>query len=83
VYSAGATDVERLLLLEDCVFVNAKLSTAAMAYAVGGAAAQTEGLILLRNCTTVNCNATIEASRGIYVDGAVPTFATSGKAVAS
>lgn len=83
VYSAGATDVERLLLFENCVFLNAKLSTASMAYAVGGAATQTEGLIVLRYCTVANCNATIEASRGIYIDGAVPTFATSGKAVAS
>lgn len=83
VYAAGATDVERLLLMEDCVFVNAKLSSAVIANAVGAGAAQTEGIILLKDCASVNCTVMAQAGVGIYVAGAVPTFATTGVAKAS
>ena len=83
VYAAGATDVERLLLMEDCVFVNAKLSSAVIANAVGAGAAQTEGIILLKDCASVNCTVMAQASVGIYVAGAVPAFATTGVSKAS
>ena len=83
VYGANATDVERMLMLKDCTFFNNPLSGATPAHAVGFGAAQTQGGVLLKNCSSVDHTVMAEASVGIYVDGAVPTFATTGVSVAS
>lgn len=83
VYGANATDVERMLLMKDCTFISNALGAATPAHAVGFGAAQTQGTVILKNCTSVDHTVMVEAAVGIYVDGAVPTFATSGVAVAS
>lgn len=83
VYGANATDVERMFLMKDCTFFNNPLSSGTPAHAVGFGAAQTQGAVILKNCTSVDCTIMAEAAVGIYVDGAVPTFATSGVSVAS
>lgn len=83
VYGANATDVERLFYMKDCLFYNAKLASGVPAHAVGFGAAQTEGSVILKNCTSVNCTVMAQAAVGIYVDGAVPTFGTSGVSVAA
>jgi len=83
VYGANATDVERMLLMKNCSFVNNVLSAATPAHAVGFGAAQTQGSVLLQDCASVDHTVMAEASVGIYVAGSVPTFATSGVAVAS
>lgn len=78
IYGANATDVERMLYVRDTLFLNNPLSAATPAHAVGFGAAQTEGAVILKNCTSVDCTVMAQASVGIYVDGAVPTFATTG-----
>ena len=83
IYGANATDVERLFMVKDSTFYNAKLASGVPAHAVGFGAAQTEGSVILKNCTSVNCTIMAEAAVGIYVDGAVPTFGTSGVSVAA
>ena len=83
VYGANATDVERMFLMKDCTFFNNPLSSGTPAHAVGFGAAQTQGAVVLKNCTSVDCTVMAQAAVGIYVDGAVPTFATSGVSVAS
>lgn len=83
VYGANATDVERMFLMKDCTFFNNPLSAGTPAHAVGFGAAQTQGAVILKNCTSVDCTVMAQAAVGIYVDGAVPTFATSGVSVAS
>ena len=82
-YGANATDIERMCLLKDCTFYNNPLSSGTPAHAVGFGAAQTQGCVILKNCTSVDCTVMAQASRNIYVDGAVPTFATTGVSVAS
>jgi hypothetical protein len=72
-----------MLLAKNCTFVNSTLAAADPAHAVGFAAAQTEGVVLLQDCASVNCTVMAEAAVGIYVAGAVPTFATTGVAVAA
>lgn len=81
VYGANATDVERLLLMKNCVFINSTLASADPAAAVVFGAAQTQGVVLLKDCTSVLCTVMKTASMGTYVDGAVPTQNTSGVAV--
>lgn len=81
VYGANATDVERELTLEQCKFLNNPLSAATPAHAVGFGAAQTEGSVFLKDCSSVDHTVMAQASVGVYVDGAVPTFATSGVSV--
>jgi len=83
VYGANATDVERMLMFNGCTFFNNPLSAATPAHAVGFGAAQTQGAVFLKNCSSVDHTIMVEAAVGIYVDGAVPTFATSGVSVAS
>lgn len=83
VYGANATDVERLLLFKNCSFISNALGAATPAAAVGFGAAQTQGTVLLQDCTSVDCTIMAQASVGIYVSGAVPTFATTGVAVAA
>ena len=83
VYGANATDVERMLLMKDCTFMNNILSSGTPAHAVGFGAAQTQGSVILKNCTSVDCTVMAEAAVGIYVDGAAPGFATTGVSVAS
>lgn len=80
-YGTNATDVERMAMFKDCSFINNPLSAATPAHAVGFGAAQTEGAVILKNCTSVDCTVMAQAAVGIYVDGAVPTFATSGVSV--
>ena len=83
IYGANATDVERMLLIKDSVFFNNPLSAATPAHAVGFGAAQTEGAVIIKNSTSVDQTVMAQASVGIYVDGAVPTFATTGVAKAA
>lgn len=83
VYGANATDVERMLLIKNSVFMSNTLGSATPAHAVGFGAAQTQGTVLLKNCSSVDHTKMAEASVGIYVDGAVPTFATTGVSVAA
>jgi hypothetical protein len=83
IYGANATDVERMFMVKDSTFYNAALASGVPAHAVGFGAAQTEGSVILKNCTSVNCTIMAQAAVGIYVDGAVPTFATTGVSVAA
>lgn len=83
IYGANATDVERLFLVKDSIFFNNILSAATPAHAVGFGASQTEGAVILKNCTSVDHTVMAQALRNIYVDGAVPTFATTGVSVAA
>jgi len=82
VYGANSTDVERMLLMKNCTFFNNVLSAGTPAHAVGFGAAQTQGTVLLQDCVSVDCTVMAEAAVGIYVAGAVPTFATTGVSVA-
>ena len=78
IYGANATDVERMFYAKDCLFYNNILAAADPAHAVGFGAAQTEGCVILKNCTSVLHTVMAQAAMAIYVDGAVPTFATTG-----
>ena len=75
--------VDRFLLFKDCIFINDALAAADPAHAIGATEAQTNGSVLLKNCTSVHCAVMAEAAVNIYVDGAVPLFATSGVSVAA
>ena len=81
VYGANATDVERFLMLNGCMFINNILSAGTPAHAVGFGAAQTRGIVALKDCSAFDFTVMAEAAVGIYVDGAVPTFGTTGVAV--
>jgi hypothetical protein len=83
VYGANATDVERMLYMKDCIFMNNILSAGTPAHAVGFGAAQTQGSVILKDCASVDCTVMAQAAVGIYVAGAVPTFATTGVSVAA
>jgi hypothetical protein len=81
VYGSGTTDVERRLLFIRPVFWNCVLATADPADCVNFSGAQTTGDVLLVDPVGINIGLLGGASLNIYVQGAVPTEATSGKAV--
>ena len=81
IYGAGTTDIERMLLLVNPIFINAILAVATVADAITFGGAQTEGNILLVNPSGSNITAFAEASQNVFVTGAVPTAATSGISV--
>ena len=87
VLATGAAAIDRWTIFRDCVFVNSVKSTStAMTGVAKLTSASAGGLLLFKNCTAVGI-----ASFGydatsvgqIYVDGAVPTGATTGIAVAA
>lgn len=77
----GATDIERMLWVRRCTFINAKLAGATPDECIK-TAAQTEGQGLAEDCISIN-NTKISTSTGILITGAVPTYATSGIAIQS
>lgn len=82
VYGANAADVERMLLFDGCLFFSQKLSSAAPAQCVAFGAEQTAGYVMIRNCDSIG-NTKLSTTTGVYITGPVPTYATSGIAVAS
>ncbi len=81
-YGANATDVERMLTIRNSLFFAQKLSTAIPAQCVAFAAEQTEGYVLIDNCSSIG-NTKLSTTTGVHITGAVPTYATSGIAVAA
>ena|SRR3990167_3198373 len=81
IYGANANDVERMLLFERCIFVNAKLGTAVPAQNVAFGATQTEGEVLLKDCSSMNAATAMSTTTGVFVDSPVPTAGTSGISV--
>lgn len=81
-YGANATDVERMLHIKNCTFFNTKLAAALPAQCVAFGAEQTQGFCLIDNCTSIN-NTKLSTTTGVYIQGVVPTYATSGISVAS
>jgi hypothetical protein len=82
VYGANAADVERMLLIRNSVFFSQKLSTAIPAQCVAFGAEQTAGYVLIDNCSSIG-NTKLSTTTGVHITGSVPTYATSGIAVAS
>jgi hypothetical protein len=79
-YAANATDAERMFHIKNSLFYNSKLASGDPAECVIAAAAQTEGDILIDNCTSIN-NTKLSTSTGVAIAGPVPTYATTGIAV--
>lgn len=76
VWATADADVERTLEFRNCRFINAVLSAASPAVAVGSAASLTVGMILLSGDTAeVGCTALATAT-GVFVT--MPTYAAGG-----
>jgi len=82
VYGANADDCERMLLIRNSVFFSQKLSTAIPAQCVAFGAEQSAGYVLIDNCSSIG-NTKLSTTTGVHITGAVPTYATSGIAVAA
>lgn len=80
VYGANATDIERMMLFNNCVFINSKIAAAVPAQCVATGSSLTVGQVLLNNCASIN-NTKLTTTTGMFVTGAVPTAATTGIAV--
>jgi len=76
-YGKNATDIERSLVIKNCIFFNCVLATATVADAVNFGAAQTQGEVLMINPAGMNVTAIAGASLNIYVQNA-PDGTTAG-----
>lgn len=66
-YGSGATDIERRMVMDECVYWNCVLGGGTVADAVNFGAAQTTGDVLLIKPAGVNITAIAGASLNIYV----------------
>lgn len=80
-FGAEANAIERMCLVERCVFWGAKLSTAVPAQNIGFTNAQTDGDMLVKDCSAIRAGTAMSTTTGVFVDGAVPTAGTTGLAV--
>jgi hypothetical protein len=83
-HATTAADVERMLLIKNCVMVVAKLSTATVGDAIIVDTAQTEGQIIVVNSCNVNSTAlgTTGSVGIVYYGPEIATAATAGNPVA-
>jgi hypothetical protein len=68
VYAAAANDVQRMLMFDNCSFINAANATAVPAQAIAGAASFTVGAIVCKNSVAVNCTK-LSTTTGVYITG--------------
>jgi hypothetical protein len=86
VKTAAAAAIDRFTLFEGCKFLNASGSGSTTMTGVAIMAASAGGYLLFKDCTTVGISSYgYDAATKLqaYVDGAVPTGATTGIAVAA
>lgn len=81
VYGAEATAVERMVQFNNCIFWNTALAAAVPAQNVAFGLAQTDGSVLLRNCSALNAATAMSTTTGVFVDGPVPAADTTGIAL--
>ena len=81
VYGAEANAVERLGLFKECIFWNTALAGAKPAQNVAFGATQTDGSVLLLNCSSIGADTAMSTTTGVFVDGPVPTAGTTGISV--
>lgn len=81
IHGDGATDIERLMYLKNCLFVNAVLGSADCDQAVEFDASPTEGYIVADNCTAVGFTA-FSTTTGVFSGTAVKS-ATGPEAIQS
>lgn len=85
VYGANANDVERMMTFDNCKFINNPLSAQSPGAAVDFGSAQTQGAVYLDSrCGIVDITVMGATGKGIYTNApSSPTYATSGRSVAS
>ena len=83
IYSAGATDVERMLLIRRPIFWQDALASANMDECVSGAAPLTYGSILIVDPSCTGTPASLSTTTGVFVEGYTPdaTGAAAGIAI--
>lgn len=75
VYAAASADVERQLLFERCLFINAKNAVATPAQAIATGATLAVGSIYVKDCAAFNCTK-LTTSTGVLVAGPAYSNAT-------
>lgn len=78
VYGANANDVERLMLFDDCRFINAKLAAGTPAQNVAFGASLARGYVLLNNCVSVGAATSMSTTTGVFVNGPNQTSTAGG-----
>jgi hypothetical protein len=80
----GADGIDRWLLIQDCSFINATLggpASTTITDVISNNAA-TGGVVVVKNSTSIGYTGWAVTAANVVIDGAAPTAATSGLAVA-
>lgn len=80
IYGANATDVERMMLLKDCLLYNNPLGTADADYGIAFGASQTEGSVILKDCSSVGVT-NLSATTGVYLANGAANANNGGEAI--
>ncbi len=78
VYGANADDIQRMLLFNNCIFWNAKLSAGTPAQNVAFASSLSVGYALLNNCVAIGAATAMSTTTGVFVNGPNQTTAAGG-----
>lgn len=81
VYGANATDIERVAVFSNCLFIANGASSAIPAQNVAFGASLTVGAVLLNNCASVKASTAMSTTTGVFVNGPVPAGDTTGIAL--
>jgi hypothetical protein len=81
IYGANATDIERIMEIEKCSFINNGASGFIPAQNVAFGSALTVGVVLIHGCTSVKASTAMSTTTGVFVDGPVPAADTTGIAL--
>jgi len=72
VYGANATDIERMCVFKECLFMNNKLSAGTPAQNVAFGATLTVGEVLLWDCASMNAGTAMSTTTGVFILGYTP-----------
>lgn len=72
VYGANATDLERFMIMKNCLFANAKNASAVPAQNVAFGSSLTVGEVLLWDCVSLNAATAMSTTTGVFVQGYTP-----------
>lgn len=81
-YISAANDINRFLIIKNCIFYHAVLASATVAAAIRVGAAQTDGYVLVKDSAQFNHTALATATSNVFYQGAeIATNSTAGDAI--
>lgn len=82
VYGANANDVERLMMFDNCKFINSVLALGTPAQTIAFASSQTDGYVVCHNPVSIGSATALSTTTGVYAIGPDPSSAAATMGIA-